>query len=267
MHALVDRSRDLPEGDLAQGPEVGGGEEVEQGRLDPLGRVDLARAKARLERLGGEVHEHDLVGVEQDGVGDRLAHPHLGQLVDAVVEALQVLDVDRRDHVDPGQEQVLDVGVALRMGGAGGVRVRELVHERHLRPSRDDGGSVHLAQRDPAVDDLAGRDHLEPLRHGGGLGAPVGLEPGDDDVLPLGEELVPLLQHRVGLADPGRHADVHLQPAPPDHLSHDQPPYATSPADVLEWEGRSRGQAPKRLWMIRSMSLMPMNGAITPPRP
>ena len=48
VHALVDRFRDLPQGDLAQGSEVGGGEEVEQRRVDPIGGIDLARAKARL---------------------------------------------------------------------------------------------------------------------------------------------------------------------------------------------------------------------------
>ena len=102
---LVDRARHLPQGHLAQRPEVGGREEVEQRRLDALGRVDLPRPQACLERLGGEIDQDHLVGVQEHLIGDRLAHPDPGQLVDPVVEALQVLDVDRRDDVDAGVQE------------------------------------------------------------------------------------------------------------------------------------------------------------------
>ena len=69
--------------------------------LGPLLRVDLAGAQALLQLLGREVDEHDLVGLVEDPVGERLADAHVGQLEDRVVEALEVLDVDRRDDVDP----------------------------------------------------------------------------------------------------------------------------------------------------------------------
>ena len=38
----------------------------------------------------------------EDAVRDRLAHPDAGDRRDHVVEALDVLDVERREHVDAG---------------------------------------------------------------------------------------------------------------------------------------------------------------------
>ena len=214
LHALVHRVGHLAEGHLAEGPEIGGGEEVQQGRLDPFLGVHLPSPQARLQRLGRQVDEHHLVGVEEQLVGDRLADAHARQLEDAVVEALEVLDVDGRDDVDAGELQHLDVLVTLRARHAGRVGVRELVHEGDLGRARDHRIDVHVAQRHAAVLDLERGDDLQALRHRGGLGPPVGLQPPDDDVLPVAPPLLSLLEHRVRLADPGRHADVHLQPPP-----------------------------------------------------
>ena len=102
------------------------------------GRVDLARAQAVEQRFGRDVDQHDLVGAAEHLVGDRLAHGHAGQLGDAVVERLEVLHVDGRDHVDPGVQDVLDVLVALVVLDAGDVRVRELVDQADLRRAAQD---------------------------------------------------------------------------------------------------------------------------------
>ena len=77
--------------DLAEGGQVLDPEEVVERGVDPLGRVDLAVAQAVQERLGGEVHEDDLVGVVEHRVGHGLPNADAGQLADAVVEALEVL--------------------------------------------------------------------------------------------------------------------------------------------------------------------------------
>ena len=105
--------------------------------LGALLRVDLARSQPLLQRLGREVDEHDLVGLVEDAVGERLAHADLGQLEDRVVEALEVLDVDGRDDVDARGEHLVDVLPALLVAHPGGVRVRELVDQRELRRARD----------------------------------------------------------------------------------------------------------------------------------
>ena len=53
-------------------------------------------------------------------VGDRLLLLHAGDALDDVVHRLEVLDVERRDHVDPGVEQLLDVLPALLVPRARG---------------------------------------------------------------------------------------------------------------------------------------------------
>jgi len=71
-----------------------------------------------------------------------------------------VLDVQRRDDVDPGLEQLLDVLPALLVPRAGDVHVRELVDERDLRTPGEDGVDVHFLEETFAVTDLLPRHDL-----------------------------------------------------------------------------------------------------------
>ena len=69
-------------------------------------------------------------------VRDGLAHPDAGDAGDDVVEALEVLDVQRRDDVDAGIQDLVDVLPALLVLRARCVGVRQLVNR--ARPA--DGG-------------------------------------------------------------------------------------------------------------------------------
>ena len=211
-------------------------------------RVDLALAQARDQRLGREVDEHDLVGRGEHAVGDRLAHAHAGQLGDLVVERLEVLDVDGRVHVDAGVEHVGDVLVALARARRPGALVCASSSIRHSSGARArSAGRSISSSAGAAVARRAGAgSDLEPLGLRRGLRAAVRLEHADHDVAPgLGLGLA-LLQHAVRLADAGRHARGR------------------------SCSGRPRASASTRragCGPTRSMSLMPMNGAISPPRP
>ena len=231
---------DLAQRDLAQRVEVLDPEEaVERGR-HPLGLVDLAGLQPLDQGRRRHVDEHDLVGSRQHGVGERLAHPHAGQLGDLVVERLQVLHVHGREHVDPRREHVGDVLVALGVLGARGVRVRELVDQRQLRRAQQQAGKVHLRERHVLVGEPPARELRQPGGDRLGLRPPVRLEVADHDVAPRLELRVAFLQHPVRLADAGGHAQEDLVMAL---------------------------HAPRRLWTSRSISLIPTNGAIRPPTP
>ena len=129
-------------------------EEVLERDLCPLARVDLARLKAVAQLLGRQVDEHDLVGFVEDPVRKRLADPDVRQLENAVVQALEVLNVDRRDDVDSGREYFVDVLEALAVPHAFCVRMGELVDECELRGACDDSSDVHVLDLEPSVQQL-----------------------------------------------------------------------------------------------------------------
>src|SRR3954447_26802768 len=87
---------------------------------------------------------------------------------------------------------------------------------RHSSGPAQEGREVHLLELGVAIPHAAAGDHLEALGLGDRLAAPVRLEGADDDVAPgLGLRL-PLLQHAVGLADAGGHAEEDLVAAARD---------------------------------------------------
>ena len=178
----LDLFGDLPERDLAQGGQVLDPEEVVERRLDPLARVDLPGEQALDQRLRRDVDQHDLVRDADHGIGDRLAHADAGELADLVVEALEVLDVDGREDIDPGVEHVLNILIALLVLDTRRVGVRELVDQTQLGIAIEDPRQVHLLERRVAIAHTPARDHFEPLGLLERLRAPVRLEVPDHDV-------------------------------------------------------------------------------------
>ena len=151
LEVVVDLLGGLAQGQLAQRDQVASAEEVAERLVDLLGVVDRASLQPVDERVGRQVDELDLVGLVEHAIGHRLAHAHAGDLADGVVEALEVLDVDGREHVDAGVEELLDGLPALLVRGAGHVGVRELVDEHGRGLARDDRVGVELRERRAVV--------------------------------------------------------------------------------------------------------------------
>ena len=79
------------------------------------GHVDLALGQALEQLVGGQVDEPDLGRLLEHAIGHRLSHDDAGDLGDHVVQALDVLDVERRVDVDARVEQLLHVLPSLGM--------------------------------------------------------------------------------------------------------------------------------------------------------
>jgi len=215
QHLLVDALRRAPERQLAQGGEVAGLEIVPHGALGLVRQVDLALLEALDQILGREVDHLDVVGAVEDAVGHGLAHADAGDLRHHVVEALDVLDVERGVDVDAGGEQLLDVEIALGMAPARRVGVRELVDQHELRPAQQDAVEIHLLEHAALVVDPTARNHLDPEGERLGLAPPVGLDHADDHVDALAELGLRRLQHLIGLAHPRCRAQENLELAAP----------------------------------------------------
>ena len=144
---FVDPLGGAPQRQLAQRRQIARREIMLQRALGLLGDIDLALLQALDQVVGREVDQFDGIGAFEHGIRHGLAHPHMRDLGDHVVEAFDVLDIDRGVDVDAVGEQFLDVEIALGMAAARGIGMGEFVDEaicgrRAISASRSISSSV-----------------------------------------------------------------------------------------------------------------------------
>jgi hypothetical protein len=144
LQPLVDLVRQPEQREFAQRGQVPGAEVVGECGVDLFRRVDIPVRHPAAQRLGRHVDELDLVRGPHHGVGHGLPLRRPGDLLDHIGHRLQVLDVDRGDHVNARVEQLGDVLPALGVPRAWHVRVRELVDKRDLRLAGEHRVDVHF---------------------------------------------------------------------------------------------------------------------------
>ena len=108
-----------------------------------------------------------------------------------VVQALEMLDVDGRDDLDPGREQVDHVLPALGAPRARDVRVRQLVDQRDLAARARSAASMSISSKWRPRYSRSARDELETLEHLERLLAAVGLDAADHDPVPRSRRRAP----------------------------------------------------------------------------
>ena len=210
---LVDLAGDESQRQVAQGGQVGLGEELLERHRGTFGRIDVAVAHPLPERVRAHVHQLDLVGGPDHLVWDSLADRHVQDRLDRVGDRLDVLDVAGADDLDAGVPDQLDVLPALLPRGARDVVVGELVDKGDGGVAGDDRVGVHLLHGDAAVLDALPRHDLQAVQESGGVAPAVGLYEADHDVGAPVVAAMGLLEHLVGLADAGGHAHVDPQTA------------------------------------------------------
>ncbi len=211
LQRVLDPVGDPEQRQLAQGGQVADAEVVAEGGVDLLGGIDVAVGHPAPERLRAHVDELDVVGGPDHRVGNGLALDHPGDLVDHVVDALEVLDVDGRDDLHPMVEELLDVLPALLVLRSRDVGVGQLVDQDDVGLPGEDGIDVHLVELGPAVLEHHGRHDLQVADLGLGLGAVVGHHHADHDVRAARVAPEPLVEHGEGLADAGCRSQVDPQ--------------------------------------------------------
>src|ERR1019366_1165691 len=209
----LDALGDLSERKLAQVGEILLFEEVLQGPRNAISRVDLSGAQALLQILDGKVEVDPLIRLLEKAVGDGFANLDRGDSLDEVVEAFQVLDVERPDDVDAGIEQLEHVLVAALVVTVRRVRVGKLVDQRDFGRALENLVEAHLFDDDATILDLAQRYHFQVVNQRGRIGATMGFDESDDDVDATLFERVGFFEHAIGLADASRETDVELEAA------------------------------------------------------
>ena len=216
LQLVIDSIRQPEQRKLPERCQVSRSKEVRQRRVYALGGVHVAVGQATPKRLGRHVDELDLLGPTNHCVRNGLSLRHLGDPLNHVVDALEVLEVQRRDDVDPRVEDLLDVLPALLVLDAGSIRVGKLVDQDHVGMASDDRRRVHLLEDLLSVADAPPRDDRETDQLRGGLWATMGLDISDHHVGAATEASSSFVEHGEGLAHPRCCTQVDPQP-PPRH--------------------------------------------------
>ena len=243
-HLVVDARRRAPQRELAQRREIAKREEFLLRELCGLRQIDLAVLQPLDQVLGGDVDDDDVVGVAQHDVGHRLANDDAGHPRDDVGETFEMLNVERGPDVDARVEQFLDILPALGMAAVGRVGVRELVDDDEFRPAAQRGVEVEFLDLLALPVDDAPRQDFEAARQRLRLGAAVRFDEADDDVAALLLQRLRALQHRIGLADAGRGADEHQQPAALALLGEREQGVGVGPAFWVSFRGQGAIRSP-----------------------
>ena len=198
---LVNPLGGAAQGKFAQGGEVGRREEMLKRAFGLPGNVDFAFLESLDQIVGRQVNQFDGIGAIEYRIRHRLAHPHMRDLRDDVVEALDVLDIDRGVDVDAVSHQLFDVEIAFGMTAALDVGVCEFVDQNDLRSAGDDGVKVHFLEPLSFIVDPPPRNDFQAFQQRFGFPAAVGFDDADDDIVAVFLAGMGLLQHLVGLAD------------------------------------------------------------------
>ena len=162
VHLRVDPLRRAAERELAQRGEVPFAKEALGGRARDLGDVNFPLAQPLEERVGRQIDQLHLVGLVEHGVGDRLAHRNPGDLLDDVVQTLQMLDIERREDVEPRVEQRLHVLVSFGMARAGMLVCASSSTMRIAGRRASAAARSEFLERGAAILGLLRREDLEP---------------------------------------------------------------------------------------------------------
>src|SRR5262249_692407 len=152
-------------------------------------------------------------GLVEDAVWNRFPHADSGDLGNNVVEALDVLNVEGREHVDAGGDQLLDIEIALWMAAAWGVGMRQFVDQHELWAALEDRVAIHLGEGLTFVVDLPPLHSLQALEKHLGLAPAMCFDDANNDVHPVAPPALRGEQHLVGFANPRGGTEENLEPA------------------------------------------------------
>ena len=130
------------------------------------GKIDLAFLQP-FDQLGWrKVDKLHIVGAAEHRIGNAFAHLHAGDLRHNIRQALEMLDVHRRPHVDAGGDQLLDILVALWMAAFRSVGMGKFIDDDDARTPFQGGVEIELLDHAALIVDRAARQHFKPARAG-----------------------------------------------------------------------------------------------------
>ena len=137
----------------------------------------------------------------------------LGEGRDQIVEAFQMLDVERRINVDAGIQQFFDVLIAFVVTASGRVRMRQFIDQHQCRLAMQDRVDIHLVEPMALMIGRLARDDFEALNLGFRLLTSVGFDHPDDHIYTGVPPSGSIGQHFIGLPYTRRRPEKQLEAA------------------------------------------------------
>ncbi len=212
-HLGVNAVGGAPESQLAQGDQVALAEKVLDSALGLAAHIDLALVQALTKIVRGQVHQHHVVGGVKKGIRHGLPHLDPGHAAHHIVQALQMLHVEGGKDVNARLKQLIDILPALRVAGAGGVGVGQLIHQDQRRSPGQRPVEVELCQTPPPMVSDVERQDRQVFQHRRCLLTAVGLNHARHDIQPLRPQPLRFGEHSEGFAYPRAGPEKDLQPA------------------------------------------------------
>ncbi len=210
-HLIVHPVGGTAQGQLAQGDQIAFTEEVLDRPLGLPSDVNLTFVQALAQIVRGQIHQHHFICRVEEGIRDRLPYLDAGDAAHHVVKAFQMLHVDGGKDINARFQQLFNVLPAFGVTRAGGVAVRQLVHQDQCRTAGEGGVQIEFRHQTTTMMNTPGRLGRQPGQQGGGLLATVGFRHADQNIKPLGAQTLRFTEHGEGLADPRAGAEKDFQ--------------------------------------------------------
>ena len=203
--------RDDPQRHFSQCGQIALAEKILRCGRGAVGEVNFAFRQAGAELLRRQVDEDDLVRRIEHGIGNCFPNDYTGDLLDRIATALDMLDINCRENIDPCVEQLDHVLVTLRMARAGRIRVCQLVDDRDLRMPDKNRVEIHLRLGGAAIFQLRARHDRQAFEQRFRLRPPVRFNNTDHDLAAILLRLPRRLQHGERFANARAHSEKDLQ--------------------------------------------------------
>ena len=212
-HLRIDTLRRTAQCHFTQCRQIAGREKIMCSTPGGIREIDLAFLQPLQKIIRRDVDKLHIVGMIQNGVWHSLPHAHMGNLRNDIVQAFQMLNIQRRVDINTVIKQLLHIEIALRMAAARHIGVGQLIDQGQCRLSLQDGIEIHFRQHAPLVEHALLRNDLETPGQHIGLDAAVGFHHTNDDIARIHPALARLAQHFIGFADARRGTQKYLEPA------------------------------------------------------
>ncbi len=198
---------------LSQGSQIAGREIVADRAFSGFGQIDFALIEPLDEIIGRKINQFNIVGPVNDAVWHGFAHADAGDLRNHIVEAFDMLDIERGINIDPPCQNFLDILIALGVTAARRIGVGQLIHQNQLRLSFKDRVDVHLIEPMAMIGNFGAVDDFKSIDKRFGFLAPMRLDNADHDINVVSLARAPGHQHFVGFTDAGSCSQKYLQTA------------------------------------------------------